>query len=49
MRNTRNKKNGSGRNLSLSMILRIFLIFGDFEPSDSYKEDSYKKETVYFR
>ena len=28
------------------MILNIFLVFGDFEPSDSYKNNSYKK-TVY--
>ena len=28
------------------MILRIFLIFDNFEPGDSYKKNSYKK-TVY--
>ena len=27
--------------MSLRMILRIFLFFVDFEPGDSYKEDSY--------
>ena len=32
--------------LSLSMILKIFLFFVDFEPGDSYKDYSYKK-TVY--
>ena len=29
------------------MILRIFFFLEDFKPGDSYKEDSYKKETVY--
>ena len=28
------------------MILRKFLIFSVFEPCDSYKEDSYKKNSV---
>ena len=31
------------------MILKLFLIFGQSEPNDSYKKDSYKKETVYWR
>ena len=37
--------------LSLSVILRIFLIFGVFEPSYSYKPYSYKKNrciTLFF-
>ena len=29
--------------LSLSIILKLFLIFGQSEPNDSYKKDSYKK------
>ena len=29
------------------MILRFFLTFGRFEPCDSYKLYSYKKESVY--
>ena len=35
-------------NASLSMILKFFLNFGRFEPCDSYKLYSYKKESVYF-
>ena len=34
--------------LSLSVILRIFLIFGVFEPSYSYKPYSYKKKRCMF-
>ena len=30
-------------NLSLSVILKIFLIFGNLSLGDSYKKDSYKK------
>ena len=34
--------------LNLSMILRMFLIFFDnCKSPDSYKKDSFKKETVY--
>ena len=33
--------------LSVSMFLRTFLIFDDFEPRDSRKKDPYKKETVF--
>ena len=33
--------------MSLSMILKFFLNFGRFEPCDSYKLYSYKKESVY--
>ena len=29
------------------MILRKFLFLVEFEPSDSYKKNSYKKKTVY--
>ena len=32
---------------SLSMILNIFLFFDDFEPGDSYKKYSYKKNGVF--
>ena len=32
--------------LSLRMILKKFLIFCNFEPRDSYKLDSYKKNSV---
>ena len=28
------------------MILKLFLIFWQSEPNDSYKEDSYKKKSV---
>ena len=28
------------------MILNMFLFFDDFEPSDSYKDYSYKKQTL---
>ena len=31
------------------MILKLFLIFGQSEPNDSYKKDSYKIETVYMK
>ena len=34
--------------LSLSMILRIFLIFGDLSLDDSYKLNSYRKKSVYY-
>ena len=34
--------------LSLSIILKLFLIFGQSEPNDSYKEDSYKKKSVFW-
>ena len=30
--------------LNLGMTVRIFLIFDDFEPRDSYKKDSSKNE-----
>ena len=33
--------------MSLSMILKFFFNFGRFEPCDSYKLYSYKKESVY--
>ena len=33
--------------LSLRMILRIFLIFCEYEPHDSYKKNSYKTKSVY--
>ena len=36
-----------GWKLSLSMILRIFLIFGDLSLDDSYKLNSYKKSVYY--
>ena len=32
--------------MSLRMILRIFLFLEDFDPGDSYKENSYKKNGV---
>ena len=34
------------KNMSLSMILRKFLFLKDFEPRDSYKNNSYKKNGV---
>ena len=34
--------------LSLAMILRIFLIFDNFEPGDSYKKNSYKKKNIVY-
>ena len=36
-----------GWKLSLSIILRIFLIFGDLSLDDSYKLNSYKKSVYY--
>ena len=36
-----------GWKLSLSIILRIFLIFGNLSLDDSYKLDSYKKKCVF--
>ena len=35
--------------MSLSMILKFFFNFGRFEPCDSYKLYSYKKESVYLK
>ena len=34
------------RDLESGVILTKFLIFGRFQPRDSYKKNSYKKETV---
>ena len=34
--------------LSLRMILRIFIIFCESEPRDSYKNNSYKKKCVVY-
>ena len=34
------------RDLEPGVILTKFLIFGDFQPRDSYKKNSYKKEMV---
>ena len=34
------------RNLEPGVILTKFLILGQFQPRDSYKKNSYKKETV---
>ena len=34
------------RDLEPGVILTKFLIFGDFQPCDSYKKNSYKKEMV---
>ena len=33
--------------MSLNKILKFFLNFGRFEPCDSYKLYSYKKESMY--
>ena len=41
-------KNFLPNETSLSVILRILLIFQQFEPHDSYKKDSYYK-SVYIR
>ena len=41
------KKIMCGMNERLSMILKFFFNFGRFEPCDSYKLYSYKKESVY--
>ena len=35
------------QNLSLSMILKKFLFFRQFQPRDSYKKDSFKIKRVY--
>ena len=35
------------KTLSLSMILKIFLVFWQFELRDSYKKDSYKIKMMY--
>ena len=35
------------RNLEPGVILTEFLIFGQFSACNSYKKNSYKKETVY--
>ena len=37
------------RDLEPDVILTKFLILGDFQPRDSYKKNSYKKETVYYQ
>ena len=36
------------RDLEPGVILTKFLIFGRCQPHDSYKKNSYKKETVYY-
>ena len=35
------------RDLEPGVILTKFLIFGRFQPPDSYKKNSYKKKAVY--